>query len=550
MQTATLGDVSAFHGIMAQHRFDSAMARVTEPPSDQETEWASGAALLSREIWELRRRLAGLGQTVFDRAGNCVDAMRRHISARDLYNAKWWPKMDDRVFWRAIDLVGRAAGGIIMPRPAKAPWGWGAWCARVTDPRWWVRKLAVADARREERRRIRAGEVRRGRELYCSDTAVHRWRQSKAAALEYAEQCVVFNDDADVLLLADMAARSLSNPANRRAEMFTRIRGMEEYATDQGDVAVFVTVTCPSRMHPTSERYDGTTPKQASDYLCRQWARARAALARGAKDRPPVDAYGMRIAEPHHDGCPHWHALFWVKPDHLPIFKDLLTRYALQVDGGEAGAAAHRITFEDIDPARGSAVGYLAKYIAKNIDGRKQDGGSIGDAIDDDGVSDGDAAEKVERVLAWASLWGIRQFQQVGGERIGPYRELRRLDGEIAECQVMERARVAADAGDYREYLHAARAANLETEKNREYCNRYGEPAPAVVGVRCGEVVVSTRREDWRLMRLSEVFDAYETAEPDDWADLLSEVVYRINTGNLGFSGGGAQAPPPLDLCQ
>lgn len=550
MEAATaLGDVSVFHGIMAQHSFDSAMARESEPPSADEREWQSGAKLFSREIWELRRRVTGMAKPVFDRASACVDAMRGHIAARDLYNARWYPRLDDTLFWRAVDLVGRMAGGVIMPRPDKASWGWGAWCARVTDPRWWVRKIAVADARRAERRRIQAGDVRRGKELYCSDAAVHRWRQSKAAALDYAEQCVVFNDDADVLMLADLAARSLSNPANRRAEMFTRIRGMEEFAAEQGDVAVFVTITCPSRMHPASERYDGTTPKQASDYLCGQWARARAALARGAKSRPAVDVYGMRIAEPHHDGCPHWHALFWLKPDHLGVFRDLMTRYAMQVDGAEPGAATHRITFEEIDPERGSAVGYIAKYIAKNIDGRKQNGGTIGDAVDSDGLSDGDAIATAERVLAWASLWGIRQFQQVGGERIGPYRELRRVDGSV-EDGALEKARQAADAGDYRAYLDAARGAGIETEKRREYCNRYGEPVPVVCGVRAGESVVITRREDWRMMRLSEVFDAYEAAEPDAWADLLGEVVYRINTGNLGFSGGGAQAPPPLDLCQ
>ncbi len=550
VEAGGVGDVSVFHGIMAQHSFDKAMERQAEPPPADEREWQSGARLISREIWNIRHKLGRLGRTVFDRASDCVSLMRKLIAGRELYDARWYPKTDDKAFKRAAALVGRAVGGVELPKVEDAPWGWSAWCQRMTDVRWWVRQIAVCDARRAERGRIREGLVKRGKQLYCSDAAVKRWRETKAAALEYAEQCVVFNDDADVLLLADMARRSLSNPVNRRAEMFARLRGMEEYARAREDAAVFVTLTCPSRMHPASERYDGTTPKQANQHLCEQFAKARAALGRGAKNRPVVRFYGMRIAEPHHDGCPHWHALFFVKPEHLSVFKALLTKYALQVDGAEPGAQAHRAVFEDIDPERGSAVGYIAKYIAKNIDGRKADGSSIGDAVDDDGVSDGDAIGTAERVLTWASLWGIRQFQQVGAECIGPYRELRRVDGEIPESEAMERARKAADAGDFCAYLEAANGEPIWTAKNREYCNRYGEPVAVVVGVTCGPATVITRRDDWRLMSLPDLYDAYETADAQAWADLLGEVVHRISIGALGFSGGGAQAPPPLDLCQ
>ena len=46
-----------------------------------------------------------------------------------------------------------------------------------------------------------------------------------------------------------------------------------------------------------------------------------------------------------------------------------MRRYALAEDGDEPGAAAHRFTAIAIDRSRGTAAGYIPKYISKNIDG-------------------------------------------------------------------------------------------------------------------------------------------------------------------------------------
>lgn len=120
----------------------------------------------------------------------------------------------------------------------------------------------------------------------------------------------------------------------------------------------------------------------------------------------------------------------------------LLRRYFLwNTDAQERGAKAHRVKVERIDWTRGSAAGYVAKYVAKNIDGY---------AVEKD-LYGNDAMASSQRVDAWASTWRIRQFQQVGGAPVGIWRELRRLHPAQASAApavdfVLEAVNVGAQA--------------------------------------------------------------------------------------------------------
>lgn len=57
-----------------------------------------------------------------------------------------------------------------------------------------------------------------------------------------------------------------------------------------------------------------------------------------------VDYFGFRVAEPHHDGTPHWHILVFVKPEQREDLRETFSFYALQVDGDETGAQKYRFT--------------------------------------------------------------------------------------------------------------------------------------------------------------------------------------------------------------
>lgn len=313
---------------------------------------------------------------------------------------------------------------------------------RVQCLAFWRRVLRRIHAQTIEKCSIGLGLVNKDRDCYVSDLSAKRRRQQiagNAAALEATE---LENEFGQRMKLSDLAAKSTANKTVRRAELMTRISGFDVIAQDMGHEGLFVTVTCPSRMHKWTERggrvvpnakHDGTTPGQAQKYLAEQWAKARAWLGRRA-----VGLYGFRVAEPHHDGCPHWHLLLFFDEGNRGLVQYAFNRYFLANDSAtERGAAQRRVTFKRIDRSKGSAAAYIAKYIAKNVDGY-----AVG--VDMYGAP---AMESAQRVDAWASTWRIRQFQQIGGPPVTVWRELRRLNPENLDSDLMPESLGAAVRG-------------------------------------------------------------------------------------------------------
>lgn len=376
--------------------------------------------------------------------------------------------------------------------------------ARMTCPLWWRGKLRGVLGRRVEGAAVRLGYVHRAGECYVSDEAMRRVAGQKARCAAMLENTRVQNENGDEYTLAELAAKSTGNKAIRRAELMTRIAGFERIARDCGHAGLFVTITCPSRMHKwrsvgggrvrPNDRYDGTLPREAQAYLCQLWARLRAALARRKKG-----IYGFRIAEPNHDGTPHWHLLIFCEQEARDEVVAQMRRYALKDSPDEQGADAHRCKVVDIDWERGSAAGYVAKYVAKNIDGYRVETDLLGN----------DALESSARVEAWAKQWRIRQFQQIGGPPVGVWRELRRVKelpenapdflreahnavNKLAQIEGRENACVAwdrycrAQGGVFCGRKHRVRMMWADGEG----LNRYGEPKPKKpIGVEAVEIV-------------------------------------------------------------
>lgn len=408
---------------------------------------------------------------------------------------------------------------------------------RMADPVWVRRQLRVMHGREIEGLGRDLGLIgrRQGAGLYCSDEALHRRRGQKVRNRRLLEEMVAVNELDQEFTLAALADLSVSNPELRRAELMTRLAGFEQIAEARGHAADFWTLTCPSRFHRWTSvggvvrdnpRWDAAaelTPRDAQQYLCRVWARIRAKLQRAG-----VELYGFRVAEPHHDGTPHWHLVVFLDSERVAEAREIVRHHALADSGAEPGAARRRVEFLRIDRSRGSAAGYLAKYITKNIDGYRLDTGSYGEP----------AASGAQRVDAWASTWGIRQFAQIGGPSVGVWRELRRVNGKAPAP--IEAARFAADAGDWAAYVQAMggptlprdrrplrprRSGDVDPDTGRLRLDRYGEwAAPRVVGVEtiAGDVGVLTRLHRWRIERRGSAQPAPAQAGAAPWSPVTN----------------------------
>lgn len=421
--------------------------------------------------------------------------------------------------------------------------------ARMFNDVWWRGRLRRIAAAWREHLQIAVGNVSKKRHAYASKNCVTDWREQKRRTREFLKGLDLEDEDGNRISLIEKFDGSVANPAIRRCELMTRIRGFENICNELGYVGEFYTLTAPSKYHATTKagyrnsKWNGASPSDTQSYLTGLWARIRAKL-----HREEIRIFGIRVAEPHHDGTPHWHMLMFMLPEDVERVRLIIRDYAWEEDRHELKsdkAKKARFHAEAIDPEKGSATGYVAKYISKNIDGYALD-----DETDDE--SGELLKETAPAVSAWAARWHIRQFQFIGGAPVTVYRELRRLaDTEAAHGLSVEFAAVhdAADAGDWAGYVNAqggpfVRRDDLQVRtlyEPRTEFNQYGEETVCIRGVYDSAIgagtPILTRLTQWKIV-------------PKRAVDLAVDVkgAPAPSRSSVNNCTGSESDPPELDL--
>ncbi|MEY0576572.1 replication endonuclease [Providencia manganoxydans] len=398
--------------------------------------------------------------------------------------------------------------------------------SRLVSPDFWERRLKERRMRWIESLSIAAMLVNCNTTPYVSERGVSAVLSQKLANLRYLKTMDVQDEDTGERFdLYDKFEKSISNPVNRYNELMTMTRGIEDVAMERGDAGLFLTLTCPSKFHATTKvikskkhedksknRYKALvnkkwvktekgeipegalTVKEAQKHISYTWSLIRTAL-----NDKKIKFYGVRTVEPHHDSTPHWHILLFTSPRHTADVIRICREKALLIDGDEQGALKHRFTSKGM--IKGSATGYIAKYIAKCIPGEHLGAEAMKNDIDfQTGKKVHDPKKDIpapDRIAAWASIWRIKQFQSFGIPSKGVYRECRRLKGlgkkhinqELGD--IAEKVRAAADQGNFAEYILTQggpctplpeQTLRVAREKVKEP-NSYGEYRSKAVGL-------------------------------------------------------------------
>lgn len=434
--------------------------------------------------------------------------------------------------------------GIVIPGNTLA-----AQLARLFDARYWRRALRVRILRAREHFFLRLHLIGKRGEAYASDACVAvrtaqlkrqaAWMRDTVLIPRYPLPVAEGEKPYEPPTLEQIAP----GPKERFAKLYTFVKAVDVLGQEASLASAMVTLTLEPEWHPNPSHgqasWNGASPRDAHRSLCHRWQAILRDLHRVA-----IRLSGLRVAEPHKDGCPHWHIWLLYRPEHesrilaaimkyfphkmkirAPSRKDTKnTANDVMFDNREhlLGDAPRPLTHPkegaQVEVSRinrdiSSGASYAMKYLLKTVDAGDELNKQAGlFPADDDATREKKRRheDNAKRVDAYRSVWGLNQGQLFGiAKCLTAWGELRRLT-VAPEHRLLkklwalarggeEEGRIEADAGQRGDAagfikalggLDACRNAKAKTGRRfsigrlvEDALNAYGETITRTIGV-------------------------------------------------------------------
>lgn len=364
------------------------------------------AGLLSLTEWELRRPVPMLanapeyeaGQRAAARWRPVLDALAEILDHADEMIPDLplaaMPEADLRTMAEEDAKTWREALVVVQAREQRDPTPDER---RAICPKATLRRLRDKASTAGQHAAAVFGTVGRG-QPYADDYSLARWQERQARGAAFAAGMVLVTSSGRTVSMADVMN---SGKKAALARVYTVAMDMDEVAKREGWECAFITLTLPPEYHPNPSAgrccYDPRLSTRDTDRaLSRLVAQLRARMAKAG-----IPTFGIRVYEPHQDGCPHAHILAYM------LRADIDRTDAILQDLRPEPVPGQRIATrcERIDRRRAAPTTYAFKYLAKAMNAPV-----TGDGDGDDNREDGDHLTNHDRVRAWASERGVRRW--------------------------------------------------------------------------------------------------------------------------------------------
>ncbi|MCP9759393.1 hypothetical protein EGI20_08730 [Aquitalea sp. S1-19] len=326
--------------------------------------------------------------------------------------------------------------------------------ARINDARFWRRAIRTHIIREREHFFLRLKIIGNRNEAYVSDVQL----ANRCAQLRRQEQWMketyllpryLSPEDAEkrLLTIADVTRSAKM----RFSKLYTFVRAVDELAQEADLAAGLLTLTLEPEWHPNpshgTNSWNGASPREAHRSIATRWQSTQRDL-----DHLSIGISGLRVVEPHKDGCPHWHIWLLYKPEAeaeilttvMKYFPNKLKLRAIKRDDdrmfdcrtdlveGKGRALTHvkegaQVELARIDRSISGGASYAMKYLLKTVDGGEGVQG-VEQWIEEDKQKRLQQNETTQRVDAYRALWGINSGQLFGiAKCLTAWDQLRRL---------------------------------------------------------------------------------------------------------------------------